>query len=665
MRGPAARLRQVGVAVADTARAIGVRRSCLTLALLVCALLVARYSWQMRLVADAERAMYDLRVWVAMEGVEQDPRIVLVTYTDDTLELTGRRSPLDRGILARALARLDTLGAKSIGIDILVDQPQPEDAALQAALSAMRTPTYLAFANATTNAGSVQFWQEQFQRQFQGAITSPAFAPASVRLEADLDGVIRSWPRRPPGDPSILTDRMAGAGHTIFGPESSIDFREPEIPGQPIFASLPIELFEDAATVEALRSTIAGRYVLIGGDISDVDQFDTPATRMTGQTTTGLVVHAHMLAQKLDGEGGGPLGPVTLWFLAIVIIGMAAVHGYGDFGPWNIVVLVLELVILIVIPFAREKLGYDSQTIPAFGWIVGWVLAYSAAAAAARGVGSDQRKFAQSALGRYLPPEVAKAILKDPKQLNLTGERRTIYALFSDIEGFTALTHAIEPEATATFLNAYLDRMSNIVLEHGGTIDKFVGDAVVAFWGAPIARPDDGAQALRCALAIAQAGDEISAAMPPDGPRIGRTRVGVHRGEAIVGNFGGEDRIQYTALGDVMNTAARLEGANKSMKTHVLVSSAAAEGVTGLPLRPMGRVTVRGRSTAFAVMDMDARVTAAERARITSLIAAFDQGSAGAVEALDAYCAAQGDPAIVHLVYRLKRAGPGGSYALD
>jgi hypothetical protein len=118
----------------------------------------------------------------------------------------------------------------------------------------------------------------------------------------------------------------------------------------------------------------------------------------------------------------------------------------------------------------------------------------------------------------------------------------------------------------ARLLNEYLDKLSAVVLEHGGTLDKFVGDAVVAFWGAPIAYADDGARAVKAAIAMYRAGEEFRRNAPPGVPPIGRTRVGVHFGEAIVGNFGGDGRIQYTALGDAMNTAARLEGANKPLR---------------------------------------------------------------------------------------------------
>src|SRR3546814_7995778 len=108
---------------------------------------------------------------------------------------------------------------------------------------------------------------------------------------------------------------------------------------------------------------------------------------------------------------------------------------------------------------------------------------------------SDLRAFAQSALGKYLPADVAAQIMRDPDQLSLHGERRNIYCVFTDLEGFTKLSHAVTPEMVARLLNEYLDRLSDIVLDHGGTIDKFVGDAIVAFWGATLSRADDGERA--------------------------------------------------------------------------------------------------------------------------------------------------------------------------
>ncbi len=648
------------------ARRIGRVRLAAAFILLVAALLVARFAWHVPLAADAERAMYDTRVVLTAPRVDQDPRVVMVVFNDDTLAKTGRRSPLDRALLARALRRIDALGATGIGIDILIDQPEPEDPQLIAALRAIRTPTFLAFATNATNEGAVLYWQEQFERRIARALRGTRVRPASILLQPDMDGVIRSWPAGLAELPPLLADLMT-PGAPRAGTARSIAFRLPAAADRPVFESLPIDLFDSDAGAAALRSQIAGRRVLIGGEITDTDRFDTPLTKLTGQTSTGLGIHAALIAQRLSARQAVPLLPVMLWVLALLVVAIGASAGVVELDGWRFAIaLGAPLAVIVLLPFGMQASGVDTQGLPAFGWLVGWTLAYSAAAATARALGSEQRRFAQGALGRYLPRDVANAILRDPDQLKLHGERRTIFALFSDLEGFTKLTHAIAPETTATLLNRYLDTLSNVVLDHGGTIDKFVGDAVVAFWGAPIARADDGDRSLAAAMAMVEAGEAFRRDAPDGVPPIGRTRVGLHRGEAIVGNFGGEGRIQYTALGDAMNAAARLEGANKTLMTRALVSGEAASRMTDAPLRPMGRVAVRGRSTPIAVFEPVPDLMPADAAAIATIIDRYDAGDLDALAVLDRRAAAQpGDTALARLVDRLRTAGPGGYNALD
>jgi adenylate cyclase len=149
-------------------------------------------------------------------------------------------------------------------------------------------------------------------------------------------------------------------------------------------------------------------------------------------------------------------------------------------------------------------------------------------------------------------------------------------------------------------------------------------------------------------------------------PPLGRTRVGVYRGEAIVGNFGGEGRFQYTALGDSMNAAARLESANKLLGTRVLISESAARGVTSVALRPMGRVSVRGRTTPMMVFEAVRDEYAEDVTRLTALLDRFDKDDDQAIKELQAYADGKpDDAALKHLIYRLMSAGPGGSFALD
>ena len=654
----------------DAARQVGLLRACITLAFLLIALMFARFSWdRIPLAGDVERILYDVRATQMAPRVAQDPRITMVTYDDQTLIQTGRRSPLDRVILAHALERLDRLGAKSIGIDILIDQATPEDATLIGAFRRMHTPTYLAFASNDTNAEFMQVEQEDFLRRFQHDISTGAVHPASILLNTDpQDDVIRRWPIQPPGLPPLLPTAVAGAGTAFHDYNGAIRFRLPARTDMAVFNELTIQFIANPDIPdEILRPQIEGRYILIGGKIPEIDQFATPFSRVIGGTTAGLEVHAHLLAQLLDGVTLAGIPSWALWATAILLVLAGALTSMLDMRLSVLALaLVAQFALLVVLPFWLQGRGADTLQLPVFGWAVGWVIAFGAVGTASRSVNSQQRRFAQSALGRYLPRDVANEIMRDPGQLALHGTKSEIYALFTDLEGFTKLSHAIEPEMVAFLLNRYLDLLCEVVLRNGGTIDKFVGDAVVAFWGAPIARPDDADRALRAALEMYQAGEVFRRTAPDGIPPIGVTRVGLHCGEAVVGNFGGEGRIQYTALGDSMNLAARLESANKALKTRVLVSGTAAARSKAVPLRLMGRVSVRGRTTPIAIFEAGPHVSAEDVTLFTALVGRFDHGDVQALEELEHYSGAHpDDAAVANLVYRLRMVGPGGSFVLE
>jgi adenylate cyclase len=316
-------------------------------------------------------------------------------------------------------------------------------------------------------------------------------------------------------------------------------------------------------------------------------------------------------------------------------------------------------------PVYYECHGIDTYGLQAYGWLGGWGLAYAATGAAVRAAGSEQRRYAQSALGKYLPRDIAAQILRDPKKLSLTGEKRQLYTLFTDIEGFTVLSHKLPPDRVATILNAYLDGMCDIVLDHGGTIDKFVGDAVVAFWGAPIAREDDADRAARAQLDMLAFTQKFSADYSEPGHEMGRTRIGLHYGDAVVGNFGGEGRLSYTALGDSMNCAARLEGANKYLKTVALISEEARQRTTLDIYRPMGRIVLSGRETPIVVWEPAPDFDTKLRVELVRLWNAFDAGDRSALDEIEQICLTQAnDAALAAFACRLREAGPGGAFTL-
>jgi adenylate cyclase len=653
----------------DLAR-VPLARRIATVVFIVIAILLARFSWDLNLAVDAERALYDARALAASlrKPVDQDSRILLVPFTPDTQRATGERSPLDRTTLANALTSLDTMGAKAIGIDILIDQPQPDDPELIKALHAMKTPVWLGYATNKYNSYDIEVWQQEFMDAFVKAIDNPNVRKASIRIEADNDNVMRNWPVHYRDLPPFLPVAMSGHKRAA-NYQGSVLYRAPKGFGtndqREVFTGVPIDLFAMPESAALLADQVKGRFVMIGGDLPDIDQFETPATRLSGEPTTGLRIHATMLTQLLDGRLPGRVNPIGLWIVAVFVVLAGAFTSMIDTRPGVLTLLIIgQLAFFGAVPVLFELQGIDTQGLPAFGWIAGWLLAYMATEATVKAMGSDEKRFAQSALGKYLPRDIAAQILKDPGKLSLRGERLPIYTLFTDIEGFTSLSHVIPAEKTAALLNAYLDGMSDIVLNNGGTIDKFVGDAVVAFWGAPIARPNDGDNALAAALEMLNF-TQTFGKDDPDRAMVGRTRVGLHYGEAIVGNFGGEGRISYTALGDAMNTAARLEGANKYLKSRALVSDEVRKMVNSDVLRPMGRIVLSGRPTPIIVWEPAPDIAPELRLELTRLWLQFDTGDKEALHAIEAICAARPDDvALSAFSYRLLQAGPGGHFVL-
>lgn len=649
---------------------VGLGRLMVTLIVLLAATLIARFSWHIPVLTETERGLYDARQFLAAPIVPQDPRITIIVFTEETLAATGKRSPLDRKLLSDALKTIDSMRPRAIGIDILIDQAQPDDEELIATFRSMTTPTRLATVAENEEVPTLPPWQDAFLRQFHARIATEFVSGGDVRVDVDTDNVIRRFPAQLPGAKPLLMDLMAedaGWGGTPMRDyQGGIGFRRAADNEHPVFTMLPIDLFALPELADAMAPLVRDRLILIGADLSMVDRFATPLTRLTGEDTPGVAIHAHLLAQRLDGRRLALLPDWSFWLIALLVVAAGALTSISPFAAAVTALIGLaEVLALIGAPFLLQRFGVDTIGLPAGGWAVGFILAYAATAASARSIGVEQRAFAQSALGKYLPPDIAQMILREPEKLALHGEKRRIYALFTDIEGFTKMSDQLAAEELGTILNAYLDEISRIILAHGGTIDKFVGDAVIAFWGAPVARPDDATRALAAARAIqAHSTAQLERNKSSTTPRIGRTRIGVHRGNAVVGNFGGTDRIQYTALGDAMNTAARLESANKAMGSYTLLSSFALDGIANPVCRSLGRITLRGRSEPLDVYEpVDDEALATTQ---TALVRRFQAGDADALPALAALAASRPDDIVLaKLVSRFETLEPGGSHVVS
>jgi len=215
-----------------------------------------------------------------------------------------------------------------------------------------------------------------------------------------------------------------------------------------------------------------------------------------------------------------------------------------------------------------------------------------------------QKRFIKSAFKQYLSPAVIEQLIQHPERLKLGGERKILSIFFSDLEGFTSISEGLDPEDLTTLLNDYLSAMTDIIQEEGGTVDKYEGDAIIAFWNAPLEVPEHEIGAVRTALRC----QAVLADMRPGfRERIGKDmnmRIGINTGPAVVGNLGSYNRFDYTMLGDAVNLAARLEGANKQFGTYTMISQSTREMLEDiLAVRELARVAVVGRKEPVTVYE--------------------------------------------------------------
>jgi adenylate cyclase len=262
---------------------------------------------------------------------------------------------------------------------------------------------------------------------------------------------------------------------------------------------------------------------------------------------------------------------------------------------------------------------------------------------------------AHASLSRYFSPNLAERLASDKGAIDLGGQRREIATLFTDIANFTALVEMLEPDILGPLLNDYLAGMTDIVFAHEGTVAKIIGDALHVLFGAPGDQLDHAARAVSCALALDEFAQSLRQRWQKKSIALGATRVGLHAGSAIVGNFGGGRFFDYTAYGDTINIAARLEGANKQLGTRICVSGALAEKVGDFRGRPIGDLLLRGRSDALRAFEPLTVQRYADPATKTYMdaFARLEAGDDGALAAFAAHVGQHADDQLAS--FHLKR----------
>jgi adenylate cyclase len=262
---------------------------------------------------------------------------------------------------------------------------------------------------------------------------------------------------------------------------------------------------------------------------------------------------------------------------------------------------------------------------------------------------------AHASLSRYFSPQIASRLAADSDSNGMEVHRRDVAVIFTDITSFTTLVETTDPELLGALLNEYMAGMTDIVFAHEGTVAKVIGDAIQILFNAPGDQPDYAARAVACAHELDAWAEEFRGRWKPKGVNFGATRIGVHAGPAMVGNFGGSRFFDYTAYGDTINTAARLEAANKFLGTRICVSAAIADAAGAFRGRPVGDLMLRGRSEPLRAWQPLSAEACKEpgAAQYAEAFAKLESGDAGAMPAFAALVGAHADDPLAG--YHLRR----------
>ncbi|NLG35203.1 MAG: adenylate/guanylate cyclase domain-containing protein [Lentisphaerae bacterium] len=344
---------------------------------------------------------------------------------------------------------------------------------------------------------------------------------------------------------------------------------------------------------------VRGRHVVFGFSAPGLK--DLRSTPMGGDYP-GPEIYATLLDNLLAGDflRDAPAAAVWLWILVLALAAGAAAASARS--GWQ---SAAAAVVLIPLPTLAGMAAWKAGVVlPVAGASAGVVMALLGGAVANFVLEGRQKLFIKGAFKHYLSAEVIEQIMRDPDSLKLGGERRELTIFFSDLQGFSTISEKLGPEDLTKLLNDYLTDMTDIILAEGGTLDKYEGDAIIAFWNAPLAQPDHAVRAVRASVRCQRKLAERRAEFEARTGAVMKMRIGLNTGPVVVGNMGSRERFDYTVLGDAANLASRLEGANKALGTYLMIAESTWEQTRGaFPGRELGRLTVVGRTTPVRVFE--------------------------------------------------------------
>ncbi|CAN5252319.1 adenylate cyclase CyaD1 [soil metagenome] len=571
-----------------------------------------------------EAAFDRLLVWMPRAAMPNGA--VIVDIDRDALAEYGPW-PWPRDRLAQLVAAIADAKPAALAIDILLPERSERDGgddALAAALA--RAPTVLAlvldpdgpaaspFASAVAVSDAVDLG---------GLLITPGvIGPAAALANAAQGLGVISLPARD-GEPVRTVALLAGGGGTLFagisaeavrlaaGGVTMIAAAPPQVLriGE-IMLPLPSDAllrlhFSDAAARQARfipasavmagtisASRLAGRIVFLGASAPEAGGLRRTAA---DAFMPSVEIEAEAAEQMISGNVPLRLAGMDGIEIAIgLALGLAGILAITLLSPGQAMLAALGLVLAWIIAASGIALGSLRLTDPVAPALIAF-FGIQGAGLAQFAVTYRQRLAIERRFALHLPPEVVRRIVENPGDVKLAADTRIITALFTDVEGFTALTERTRPEMLVPLLDRYMETVAGIIVAHGGMVDKFVGDAVHAFFNAPVDLDAHAEKAVACAIAIVNATEALRRERDAAAAGFGRTRIGIETGPAMLGEVGLGTKRDYTAYGRAVNMASRLEAVNKTFGSSIAIGAGTAAMVDGrVPLKILGQVDIAG-----------------------------------------------------------------------
>lgn len=537
-----------------------------------------------------------------------DSSVVIVAIDDKSISQIGRW-PWDRNIHARIIDKLTEAGVSAVGYDVIFPETSnlEDDLALETALKrAGNVVLPIELTVAKERSGYVY----DPKRAITSIPTINAAAKASghTNTPPDTDGVFRRAP--------ILVQAPDGTTLAAFAVQIlrlvKPDYAFTAVPVNKSkelivnFSGPPQQTYTTYSAVDVYRGLVEptklnGKTVFVGSTAADLHD-DRLVPVSNGAPMPGVEIHASIYS-TLKTENW--LVPVPRGFqaLLLVLLGLiAAVLVISLRARSSSLAIFLVWIGWLVAAF----IAFDFGHILGIVWPTITLIFASAAVTLERRVTSDrERRELRSAFSHYVSDSVVNEIMRKPEKLKLGGEKRTLTVLFSDVRGFTSIAEKMSPEKLVEVMNLYLTRMTEMVFQTEGVLDKYIGDAVMAFWNAPLDQPDHAFRAVKTALLMQ---DELKKMNQADvfsnGLKL-KIGIGINTGEMIVGNMGSDTRFDYTVIGDNVNLASRVEGITKEYGVGILATESVMSKIKDqIVARRIDKVAVKGKKEPVMIYEV-------------------------------------------------------------